>query len=220
MASTAEDAISKFTSGSVPMDEELKQQLDQLNIPDGEKPKSTTTPYGQMGNVTKPKSSLTAPHPANLPLALLKLMEAYVTGLSEVPAEEGGWAEAKRERALAIVKALSGHLGEAERLSTSEWNRSQFGLSTDPTDPPPLPLTLHLSHLLLIYLAALPVSLLCVVSGPYLIMITLIAGWCLLGLDALVSEVGGVFGPSGEAPYMHSWSQLTGRKPPPSTSIR
>jgi hypothetical protein len=37
-----------------------------------------------------------------------------------------------------------------------------------------------------------------VVTGPYLIVITLIAGWCLLGLDALVSEVGGVFGHSGQ----------------------
>lgn len=65
-------------------------------------------------------------------------------------------------------------------------------------DPPPLPLTLHLSHLLLIYLAALPCSLLCVVSGWALVLVAVIAGWCLLGLEALVGEVGGVFGGSGK----------------------
>ena len=63
-------------------------------------------------------------------------------------------------------------------------------------DPPPLPLTLHFSHVLLIYLASLPPSLLCVVSGYTLLLVTLIAGWCLLGLEALVGEVGGVFGGS------------------------
>jgi putative membrane protein len=36
------------------------------------------------------------------------------------------------------------------------------------------------------------------VSGPAVILITLIAGWCFLGLEALVGEVGGVFGGSGE----------------------
>lgn len=66
-------------------------------------------------------------------------------------------------------------------------------------DPPPLPLTLHLSHLLLIYLAALPCSLLCVVSGWALVLVAVIAGWCLLGLEALVGEVGGVFGGSGKS---------------------
>jgi predicted membrane chloride channel (bestrophin family) len=65
-------------------------------------------------------------------------------------------------------------------------------------DPPPLPLTLHLSHLVIIYLAALPCSLLCLVRGPYLILISLVAGWCLLGLEALITEVGGVFGESGK----------------------
>ena len=54
-----------------------------------------------------------------MPLALLKLMESYVIGLAEVPKEKGGWAEAKRERGLNLVKSLSGHLGDAERLSSS-----------------------------------------------------------------------------------------------------
>jgi hypothetical protein len=54
-----------------------------------------------------------------MPLALLKLMESYVIGLSELPTEKGGWSDAKRERGLALVKSLSGHLGDAERLSSS-----------------------------------------------------------------------------------------------------
>jgi hypothetical protein len=47
------------------------------------------------------------------------LMESYVIGLAEVPKEKGGWAEAKRERGLNLVKSLSSHLGDAERLSSS-----------------------------------------------------------------------------------------------------
>jgi len=86
------------------------------------------------------------------------------------------------------------------------------------SDPPPLPLTLHLSHLLLIYLAALPVSLLCVVTGPYLIVITLIAGWCLLGLEALIAEVGGVFGHSGE-PLPEMKCAVTGTDPQRTTIL-
>jgi hypothetical protein len=35
------------------------------------------------------------------------------------------------------------------------------------------------------------------VSGWALVLIAVIAGWCLLGLEALVGEVGGVFGGSG-----------------------
>ena len=65
------------------------------------------------------------------------------------------------------------------------------------SDPPPLPLTLHSSHLLIIYLAALPCSLLCVLPYSYMIVITMLAGWCLLGLEALIGEVGCVFGQSG-----------------------
>lgn len=121
IASTAEEALGRLAGGAE--DPELRQQLDQLNLPDDDEKTAAATGAtragaGQYG--PKPKSNLTAPHPANLPLALLKLMEGYVVGLSDVEKEEGGWAEAKRERALGVVKALSGHLAEAERLSTSE----------------------------------------------------------------------------------------------------
>ncbi|WVR05130.1 hypothetical protein IAU60_002142 [Kwoniella sp. DSM 27419] len=191
----AEEAVSKLAEavasagvGDDSADQELKQQLSQLNVP-VDRGMTTVDPLQNsqhLANQTgpqrsRPKSNLYNPYPPNLPLALLKLMEAYIIGLAEVDVVKGGWAEAKRERGLAVVKALTSYLSDAERLSTN---------------PPPLPLTVHLSHLLLIYLAALPCSLLCVVSGWALILITLIAGWCLLGLDALIGEVGGVFGHS------------------------
>ncbi|WVQ98673.1 hypothetical protein IAU59_005804 [Kwoniella sp. CBS 9459] len=196
----ASSGLSTSDGGS---DLELRQQLSQLNIPRKDQEnypqrldvgkkglvyRSTSYPSasGQgvgvgMGMGMKPKSNLHNPYPPNLPLALLKLMEAYVVGLAELDASKGGWSEAKRERGLGIVKALSANLGEAERLSSN---------------PPPLPLTLHLTHLVMIYLGALPCSLLCVVSGWALVFITMIAGWCLLGLEALIGEVGGVFGSS------------------------
>ena len=50
----------------------------------------------------------------------LRLMEAYVVGLAEVGVERDGWTEAKRERALGVVHALSKSLGDAERLCSSE----------------------------------------------------------------------------------------------------
>jgi hypothetical protein len=106
----AEEALSNISATSLDLDDpELRQQLSQLNLPAQE-----TITAG-----TKPKSNLTAPHP-NLPLALLRLMEAYVVGLANLAPERGGWSEAKRERCLAILKDLSRHLGDAERLANSE----------------------------------------------------------------------------------------------------
>ncbi|WRT67078.1 uncharacterized protein IL334_004044 [Kwoniella shivajii] len=208
----AQEAVNKLTeaitlSGLTNLideeNSELKQQLNQLNLPLNEIDREQsfshnggvlTSSENQLGVVgsysedgkgikmkSKSKSNLHSPNPPNLPLALLKLIEAYVVGLAGVDSEKGGWTDSKRERGLAIVHAMSNQLGEAERLLTN---------------PPPLPLTLHLSHLLIIYLAALPCSLLCVVNGWSMILITVVAGWCLLGLEALIGEVGGVFGSS------------------------
>jgi len=91
-------------------DLELRQQLSQLNLPNQS---------ARRAESLKPKSNLHAPHPPNLPLALLKLMDAYVLGLAEVPMERGGWSEAKRERALGVTKALAQHMSQAECLSAS-----------------------------------------------------------------------------------------------------
>jgi hypothetical protein len=103
IAFSAEEALAKI-SGDHLDDPELRQQLAQLNLPADAPPKQQ--PF---------KSSLTAPHPPNLPLALLKLAEAYITGQVDQ-----GWSEAQRERGLALVKSLSAALGEAERLGNSE----------------------------------------------------------------------------------------------------
>ncbi|WVQ71604.1 hypothetical protein IAR50_001144 [Cryptococcus sp. DSM 104548] len=184
----AEEAMSKFaealTQSNVDSQrsQELQQQLKQLNLPDPERSTADDTlPASSATDKQPAKSNLHSPYPTNLSLTILKIMDAYVEGLGSVPEEQGGWNVPKRERGFALVKALNTHLGKAERLSSN---------------PPPLPLTLHLSHLLTIYLAAIPCSLLCVVKGWSLVFITFIAGWCLLGLEALISEVSGVFGSS------------------------
>jgi putative membrane protein len=117
----AEEAVEKLSKAVANSGEDLefRQQLDQLNLPISEssppRPSTSTTKNGGR----RRKSNLCAPYPPNMPLALLKLMESYVLGLAEVPKEKGGWAEAKRERGLNLVKSLSGHLGDAERLSSS-----------------------------------------------------------------------------------------------------
>jgi putative membrane protein len=101
-------------------DLEFRQQLHQLNLPLEERSSPLRQKTGlKAGGNAKKKSNLCAPYPPNMPLALLKLMESYVIGFAEVPKEKGGWAEAKRERGLNLVKSLCGHLGDAERLSSS-----------------------------------------------------------------------------------------------------
>ena len=111
----AEEAVAIFGDAMSGIEDEgshheLRQQLSQLNLP---------SQAATRLDISKPKSNLHAPHPPNLPLTLLRLMEAYALGLAEVSAERGGWSEAKRERMLGTVKGLAVHLGEAERLSAS-----------------------------------------------------------------------------------------------------
>lgn len=134
----AEDAVAKLAkalAGSGHEDDpELRKQLSQLNIPvSSSRSAPTLSPLSTNGvalpsqgavntstnTPSKPKSNLYSPNPPNMPLALLKLMEAYVIGLADVPVVHGGWSEAKRERALAVIKALAADLGHAERLSSS-----------------------------------------------------------------------------------------------------
>ena len=116
----AEEAVEKLSKAvaSTGEDLEFRQQLHQLNIPLEEKASPSRRTQATSGKGRK-KSNLCAPYPPNMPLALLKLMESYVVGFAEVPKEKGGWAEAKRERGLNLVKSLCGHLGDAERLSSS-----------------------------------------------------------------------------------------------------
>lgn len=64
-------------------------------------------------------------------------------------------------------------------------------------DPPPLSLSIHLTHLLLLYLLAIPAQLMPML-GRWTVPVALIAGWGLLGVEALSREVGAVFGTSGK----------------------
>lgn len=105
--------------------EELQQQLSQLNFPDDsvELPsqfsdRSFTFTTSEPSK--PPKSNLHSPNPPNLALAILKLMEVYIEGMRDIPEDEGGWDLPRRERGFNLVKALSGHLGKAERLCSSE----------------------------------------------------------------------------------------------------
>lgn len=111
-------------------DLEFRQQLHQLNIPLKEKASPSRRTQATSGKGRK-KSNLCAPYPPNMPLALLKLMESYVIGFAEVPKEKGGWAEAKRERGLNLVKSLCVHLGDAERLSSSMFILPHFDHMAD-----------------------------------------------------------------------------------------
>lgn len=66
------------------------------------------------------KSNLQTPYPANLPLSLLRLMEAYILGLGGLPSERGGWASVQTERALDVVKGLNVQLSIAEGVYDGE----------------------------------------------------------------------------------------------------
>lgn len=66
------------------------------------------------------KSNLQTPYPANLPLSLLRLMEAYILGLGGLPAERGGWTNVQTERALDVVKGLNVQLSITEGVYDGE----------------------------------------------------------------------------------------------------
>ncbi|KAJ9120792.1 hypothetical protein QFC22_002726 [Naganishia vaughanmartiniae] len=79
--------------------------------------------------------------------------------------------------------------GSAESLSPATKR------SSAPKHPPPLSLSIHLTHLLLLYLLAIPAQLMPVL-GKWTVPVALVAGWGLLGVEALSREVGAVFGTS------------------------
>ena len=155
----AEEAVSILTdavtgAGADEADLELEQQLSQLNLP------AQSAQSALRLDNAKPKSNLHSPYPPNLPLALLRLMDAFALGLAEVPTSRGGWDVAKRDQAMAVVKDLGMRLGEAERLSASKLNSSLplcgFGLmvSRSPSITPIssfIPSSPHLSRLLALF---------------------------------------------------------------------
>ncbi|GHJ84395.1 hypothetical protein NliqN6_0797 [Naganishia liquefaciens] len=119
-------------------------------------------------------SAISSPFPLNLPLSIIRLIESYVNQF--VAAE--AWTSAQAEKGYLLTRTLTKILSEAEMLSEN---------------PPPLSLSIHLTHLLLLYLLAIPAQLMPVL-GKYTVPVALVAGWGLLGVEALSREVGAVFG--------------------------
>ncbi|BEJ14397.1 hypothetical protein CspHIS471_0401640 [Cutaneotrichosporon sp. HIS471] len=117
------------------------------------------------------KSNLQTPYPANLPLSLLRLMEAYILGLGGLPAERGGWTAVQTERALDVVKGLNVQLSIAEGVYD---------------EPPPL---IDVRLCLNIALAFLPLWLATVVRGWLAVLLTItIAAWAKFVLESALTE--------------------------------
>jgi len=70
---------------------------------------------------TPKKSNLHAGYPSNLPVSLLRLLEAYIIGFSELPADRG-WSPLQSTRAFKVVKGLNATLSEAESVYAGKYN--------------------------------------------------------------------------------------------------
>ncbi|RSH78633.1 uncharacterized protein EHS24_002362 [Apiotrichum porosum] len=117
------------------------------------------------------KSNLHTPHPSNMPLALLRLLEAYIMGFVELPTDRGGWTALQGNRALDVVKGLNACLSEAEGVYA---------------DPQPM-ITVRLC--LNVFLFVLPLWLVCLLRGWLAIFATVIVGaLAKFVLEAVLSE--------------------------------
>ncbi|GMK58628.1 hypothetical protein CspeluHIS016_0600700 [Cutaneotrichosporon spelunceum] len=117
------------------------------------------------------KSNLQTPYPANLPLSLLRLMEAYILGLGGLPAERGGWTALQAERALDVVKGLNEQLAIVEGVYD---------------EPPPL---IDVRLCLNIALAFLPLWLATAVRGWLAVLLaTGVASWAKFVLEPALTE--------------------------------
>jgi putative membrane protein len=150
-------------------------------------------------NIPTTRSSLSRSIPANLPLDILRMIESYVNSLhlanqidvelvktssleplERLPRFQLGHTIPQSEKLHKSLRSLSKLLGEAEMLSE---------------DPPPLSLSIHLNHLVMLYLLAIPAQVMPIL-GRWSVLLVLVAGWALLGVEALCREVGSVFGQS------------------------
>ncbi|TXT12760.1 uncharacterized protein COLE_03170 [Cutaneotrichosporon oleaginosum] len=126
---------------------------------------------GGLGARPAKKSNLQTPYPANLPLSLLRLMEAYILGLGGLPAERGGWTAVQTERALDVVKGLNVQLSIAEGVYD---------------EPPPL---IDVRLCLNIALAVLPLWLATVVRGWMAVLLTIaVSSWAKFVLEPALTE--------------------------------
>ena len=166
------------------------------------KSSSAPSPLGRSAsddNVPTTRSSLSRSIPANLPLDILRMIESYVNSLhlanqidaelvktssieplERLPRFQLGHTIPQSEKLHKSLRTLSKLLGEAEALGE---------------DPPPLSLSIHLNHLVMLYLLAIPAQIMPIL-GRWSVLLVLVAGWALLGVEALCREVGSVFGQS------------------------
>ncbi|KAJ9108124.1 hypothetical protein QFC19_002591 [Naganishia cerealis] len=193
-AGTVTRADSSMTSGS--------PSILELNAADSVVGSSSTAdsnrPPASGRKASQRRSKADHPHPR---LRRQPLIESYVNQF----VASGSWTAAEGEKGYSLTRTLTKILSEAEMLSESKFRiqRSDRTCIVDPatavlfhSDPPPLSLSIHLTHLLLLYLLAIPAQLMPVL-GKWTVPVALVAGWGLLGVEALSREVGAVFGTSG-----------------------
>lgn len=65
---------------------------------------------------TPKKSNLHSPYPSNLPVSLLRLLEAYIMGFADLPVDRGGWSALQSERTLTVVKGLNAAVSHADAV--------------------------------------------------------------------------------------------------------
>lgn len=168
---------------------------------------SSSTSNTKQGVATPIKPVLSNPFPGNLPLSLLRALEACVRlrikqGRRSENGAKGlqGWSVSEGERGITMVRSLSKLLAEMEHIGDGKLTRvptdtirSFSGLLAD---PPPLSLSVHLSQLLFIHLLAIPAQMIPVL-GAWTPVIAVIVAWALLGVEGMSRDVGLVFGSSG-----------------------
>lgn len=157
------------------------------------------------------KSNLQTPYPANLPLSLLRLMEAYILGLGGLPAERGGWTAVQTERALDVVKGLNVQLSIAEGVYDGGCHsrRSIVPLCVTLTpEPPPL---IGVRLCLNIALTFLPLWLTTVVRGWLAVLLTIgVVSWAKFVLEPALTEPD----PAGESIAAREIARATSRPQP------
>jgi len=159
---------------------------------------SEDTPGSPTGSPMTTRSSLSRTVPSNLPLDILRMIESYVNSLHLAYQIDSELAKTSNSDPLSRVPYQLGHsIPQSEKLHKSLRTLSRLLGEAEmlSEDPPPLSLSIHLNHLVMLYLLAIPAQVMPIL-GRYSVFVVLIAGWALLGVEALCREVGTVFGSS------------------------
>lgn len=138
--STEDDGIEAALILQEPPADVIDQQVRQLNLPKPEivaQSEKTVSPVDFLAAVTDEtprvmhryppaRPVLANPFPSNLPLSILRILEAYVHGMikegksAKSDRSGSGWSAPQGERGLNMVKNLSKLLSETEHLSHGE----------------------------------------------------------------------------------------------------